>query len=267
MVDFVKMHGLGNDFVIIDARSDGFLPTADQVRLMSDRRRGAGCDQLIILRNSHNADVFMEIWNADGSMAGACGNATRCVGRIILDETGKLEISIETEAGLLSAAKADSNITVNMGPARLNWHEIPVADEQTVAPLSLKVGPLENPTCVNMGNPHAVFFSDDQTAIDLTDWGPKAEHNEIFPERANVSVATVSGTDIRLSVWERGAGITEACGSAACAATVAASLRGLIDRNARVILDGGPLDIEWLPDNTVQMTGGTSFVYSGQFQL
>lgn len=267
MVDFVKMHGLGNDFVIIDARATGFTPSPSQVKHMSDRRQGAGCDQLIILRTTDRADVFMEIWNADGTRAGACGNATRCVGRMMLDETKKTSVSIETDAGLLSATAYNTDISVNMGPARTKWHDIPLMSEQPTNPLSLTVGPLQNPTCVNMGNPHAVFFSDDCESIDLARWGAEAETHSVFPERANISVATVTTGTIRLRVWERGAGITEACGSAACAATVAASMRGLIDRKANVQLDGGMLSVEWLKDGTVQMTGGTSFVYSGRFSL
>lgn len=267
MVNFVKMHGLGNDFVIIDARENGFLPTAEQVQHMSDRRRGAGCDQLIILRTTDHADVFMEIWNADGTRAGACGNATRCVGHMLLDETGKTTIGIETDAGLLSATAQDTDISVNMGLARTGWSEIPVVGEQSTDPLTLTVGPLIDPTCVNMGNPHAVFFSEDCEQIDLARWGALAETHQMFPERANISVAAINGDTIRLRVWERGAGITEACGSAACAATVAASMRGLVDRRAKIQLDGGTLNVEWLKDGTVQMTGPTSFVYAGRFAL
>jgi len=267
MRPFLKMHGLGNDFIIFDAREDDFALADDEVRALSDRRRGIGCDQLIILRVSGKADVFMEIRNADGGRVGACGNATRCVGQLVLDETGKDKISIETDAGLLSAERADAGISVNMGPARLLWNEIPLARETDTMKVDFAMGPLFSPTCVNMGNPHAVFFVDDADAVDLAYWGPQVEKNALFPERVNASVGTVKGDTIRLRVWERGAGITDACGTAACASVVAASRLGLVDRKATVMLDGGPLEIEWLQDGTVQMTGAATLAFKGEVAL
>lgn len=267
MRPFLKMHGLGNDFIIFDAREDDLALADDVVRALSDRRRGIGCDQLIILRASDAADVFMEIRNADGGRVGACGNATRCVGQILLHETGQENVSIETDAGLLSAETADLGISVNMGPARLHWDEIPLATETDTVSIEFAMGPLFGPTCVNMGNPHAVFFVEDTDAIDLPYWGPKVESASMFPERVNASVATVKGDTIRLRVWERGAGITDACGTAACASVVAASRLGLIGRKATVILDGGPLEIEWLADGTVQMAGAATLSYRGEVLL
>lgn len=264
---FLKMHGLGNDFAIFDARTSGLEMTPARAKSWSDRRRGIGCDQLIVLRPSNNSNVFMEIWNADGSRVGACGNATRCVGQLILDETGLGQISIETDAGQLTAALSGVDISVNMGQAATGWHDIPLATETDTAAADYKMGPLSAPGCVNMGNPHAVFFVEDAEAVDLQTWGPEIEADAFFPERVNVSLVTVKGTLLRQRVWERGAGITEACGSAACASVVAATRRGLIDRKATVELDGGALEVEWLEDGTVQMTGPTTFVYAGEVTL
>lgn len=264
---FLKMHGLGNDFVVFDARDNGLEMTEERARAVADRRRGIGCDQVIVLKPCEDADIFMEIWNADGSRVGACGNATRCVGRLLLDETGSAQVSVRTDAGTLSAVAQGSLVSVNMGPARLDWQEIPLSQETDTNHVFLSVGPLADPACVNMGNPHAVFFVEDAGAVDLVALGPKIEHAPLFPERANVSVVTVSDGVIRQRVWERGAGITEACGTAACASVVAATRRGLIDRKATVQLDGGELEVEWLKDGTVQMTGPATHVYVGEVAL
>lgn len=264
---FVKMHGLGNDFAIFDARSNPLEMTEKSARSLADRRRGIGCDQLIVLRSSHSCDVFMEIWNADGSRVGACGNATRCVGQLMLEETGAPEVSIETDAGHLSAIATASKISVNMGQAATDWSDIPLAHDSDTNHVFYQKGPLADPSCVNMGNPHAVFFVEDVDAIDLEKWGPEIENDALFPERVNVSVVTVTEGVIRQRVWERGAGVTEACGSAACASVVAASRRELIERNAVVQLDGGELEIEWLANGTVQMAGPATFVFSGEVRL
>ena len=264
---FIKMHGLGNDFAIFDARKSGLEMFEARARVLADRRRGIGCDQLIVLRKSDTADVFMEIWNADGSRVGACGNATRCVGQLMLTETGKDRIGIETDAGDLSAVAAGSLITVNMGPAGTDWNAIPVAVETDTVSADFECGPLSAPGLVNMGNPHAVFIVDDVDAIDLDALGPQIEVDPFFPEHVNVSIVHVAGGNLRQRVWERGAGITEACGSGACAAVVAASRKGLIGRKATVTLDGGDLEIEWLADGTVQMTGPATFVFEGEAAL
>lgn len=261
------MHGLGNDFVIFDARKQHIDMTKTRASFVADRRRGVGCDQLIVLRETDKADVYMEIWNADGTQAGACGNATRCVGQIMLSETGKTSVSIETISGLLAAEARDTLISVNMGKARLDWTEIPLAKEMNTEQLDYTMGPLSAPGCVNMGNPHVVFFVDDAESIDLEKWGPQIERDPLFPERVNVSVVSVHGGNLRQRVWERGAGITEACGSGACAAVVAAARRSLVARAATTTLDGGDLMIEWLEDGTVQMTGPSSHSFTGEIFL
>ena len=263
----LKMHGLGNDFVIFDARDNALEMTEERASMLANRKRGIGCDQLIVMRESTKTDVFMEIWNADGSRVGACGNVTRCVGQILLDETGKKQVGIETDAGLLTAGMAGSRVTVNMGPAQTSWTAIPVARETDTTSADFACGPLYRPGLVNMGNPHAVFFVDDAEKVDLETLGPKIEKDAFFPERVNASVASIKNGIIRLRVWERGAGITEACGTAACASVVAATRRDLVNRKATVRLDGGDLTIEWLADDTVQMTGPAAFVYAGEVQL
>ncbi|PCI59389.1 MAG: diaminopimelate epimerase [Kordiimonadales bacterium] len=264
---FLKMHGLGNDFVVVDARAYDFAITNERAARIAHRQRGIGCDQLIILRSSDNADIFMEIWNADGSRVGACGNASRCVGLLMLDETGKDRISIETDAGLLQAKRSPHGISVNMGTALTKWDRIPLAAETNTDTVDFKVGGLSAPGCVNMGNPHAVFFVDDAEAIAIGEIGPLVEYDALFPERVNVSVASIDGTVLRLRVWERGAGITEACGTAACASVVAATRKGLLDRKATVRLDGGDLLVEWLADGTVEMAGPTALAYEGTSTL
>ncbi|UTW55060.1 diaminopimelate epimerase [Kordiimonas sp. SCSIO 12610] len=265
---FLKMHGLGNDFVIFDARENDLNLSDDQVRMIANRKRGVGFDQLILLRNSDQADVFMEIRNADGSRVEACGNATRCVGQIILDEKSLTSISIETDAGLLSAKTSALGISVNMGPANTEWQAIPLAAKMDTLQVDFTLGALSTPVCVNMGNPHAVFFVDDVNGIDLETLGPQIEHHPLFPERVNVSIASVNGQEIRQRVWERGVGITEACGTGACAGAVAAIRRNMIEgRKATVLLDGGPLEIEWMGDNSVQMTGSATLAFKGEIDL
>lgn len=261
------MHGLGNDFVVVDARGISFEVSNERAARIADRRRGIGCDQFIILRESDKADVFMEIWNADGSRVGACGNATRCVGMLMLDETNKDQAAIETNAGLLTASRAGTDISVNMGSARTKWDEIPLSRAMETVEANLKVEGLSAPGCVNMGNPHAVFFVEDADAEQIEIVGPLVEYNDLFPERVNASIASVKDGMIRLRVWERGAGITEACGTAACASVVAATRRGLIDRKATVRLDGGDLQVEWLADGTVQMAGPATLVFKGESDL
>ncbi|MEH6632359.1 MAG: diaminopimelate epimerase [Halopseudomonas aestusnigri] len=264
---FIKMHGLGNDFVVIDAREQPFIPTEEQSRLIADRRFGIGCDQFIIIEKSNHpdADAFMRIKNADGSEVGACGNATRCIASLIMNETDRNTVTVETLTGLLHAEREESGlITANMGLARLNWQDIPLAEERDTLNIGIKLPPLRNPVGVNMGNPHAVFFVEDAEAIELEALGPRLEHHPMFPERANISVASLVGEDhIRLRVFERGVGITSACGSGACAAGVAAARRGLTGRKVRVDLDGGPLFIDWQEDGTVLMTGPVSTAFEG----
>jgi len=261
------MHGLGNDFVVVDARLEHFRATSQRVARIADRQRGIGCDQFIITRPSNSADVFMEIWNADGSRVGACGNATRCVGLLLLDETGKNSITIETDTGILTAERAPSGVSVNMGPARTNWDAIPLARAMDTISTDLEIGGLCSPGCVNMGNPHTIFFVQDAEKEPLKAIGPLVETHSLFPERVNASIASIKDGIIRLRVWERGAGITQACGTAACASVVAASRKGLIDRKAIVRLDGGDLAVEWLENGTVQMAGPATLVFKGECDL
>ena len=266
---FTKMHGLGNDFVVIDARSRPVVLDDDQRRRIADRRRGIGCDQLIVLERSTRADVFMRIYNPDGSEAGACGNATRCVAGRLMAERGVERIVVETISGLLETNAADrGDIAVDMGEARTDWRDIPVAQECDTLHLPLALGSLSDPVGVNVGNPHAVFFVPDVSAINLEQVGPQLEHAPLFPQRANIEFGQLLAPDLlRMRVWERGAGITQACGSGACATLVAAARRGLTGRKAEVVLDGGTLTIEWLENNHVLMTGGWTTSFQGEIDL
>ena len=264
---FIKMHGLGNDFVVVDARQTPFPLDDAAARRIADRRWGVGCDQLLILEPANNgsADLFLRIRNNEGGEVGACGNGTRCVAALVMQERGLERLTVETRAGLLQAeAEPDGRVTVDMGPALLDWQEIPLAREMDSLHLDLARGDLADPVAVNMGNPHAVFFVDDVETIDLTTIGPKLEHDPLFPERANIEIVHLVGPDrLRCRVWERGAGITMACGSGACAVGVAAARRGLTGRKTEVLLDGGPLGIEWREDGHVLMTGPVATSFSG----
>src|SRR5690348_14240510 len=262
------MHGLGNDFVILDGRSRALDLPVERRRSIADRRLGVGCDQLIVLEppTESSADIFMRIYNPDGSEAGACGNATRCVASLVMDERKADHAIVQTISGLLDSQKLDGGlISVDMGLAKLDWREIPVREACDTNHMPVGVGPLQDPVGTNMGNPHATFFVDDAAAIPLAELGPKLERDRFFPERANIGVAQLLGEGkLRLRVWERGAGITLACGSGACAAVVAASRRGLVPRKADVVLEGGTLTIEWLRDDHVLMTGGIAVAFKGE---
>jgi diaminopimelate epimerase len=265
-LSFTKMHGLGNDFVVLDGRAWPLDLTPAQARAIADRKTGVGCDQLILLEPARNgADLRMRIRNADGGEVEACGNATRCVAALVMGERQADRVTIETEAGLLTAeAVGADRIAVDMGPARLDWQEIPLAAAADTLHLGLAAGPLADPVAVNIGNPHAVFFVEDAEAIDLARIGPVLEHHPMFPARANIEVASVlSPTRIRMRVWERGAGITRACGTGACATLVAAARRGLTERRAELWLDGGALEIEWLENGHVRMTGPAARSFTG----
>jgi diaminopimelate epimerase len=250
---FVKMNGAGNDFVVVNALETPFAPTADQARAIADRTTGEGCDQLIALEPSNCADAFMRVWNADGSVVETCGNALRCVGWMLLQSTGKDQVSIDTLGGPTTARRAaDGRIKVDMGAPRLDWEQIPLDEAMDTRGIELQVGPIDAPVlhtpgAVSMGNPHVVFFMDD--APDdafVRGTGSLIEHHPRFPEGVNVGFAHVIAPDrIRLRVWERGAGLTRACGTGACAALVAAARRGLTGRAATVQVDGGELKIEW----------------------
>ncbi|MBL23807.1 MAG: diaminopimelate epimerase [Rhodospirillaceae bacterium] len=268
MVSFVKMHGLGNDFVVIDGRAAPFAPDEGQIRTIADRRRGVGCDQLVLIEPAQNgAAARLRFFNADGGEAGACGNGTRCAAAHLMAENGTSVIELETSGGALSAKKADDDLfTVDMGPARLDWADIPVGEAMDTLHLPVSNGPLSDPVGVGMGNPHCVFFVEDAEAIDLAELGPNIEHHALFPERTNVEIASPKGEDrFRLRVWERGVGITEACGTGACATAVAAHRRELAGRKVVLDLDGGQLDIEWREaDSHVLMTGPVATSFTGE---
>lgn len=270
---FLKMHGLGNDFVVVDSRAQKIALDDARVRAIADRHKGVGFDQLVVLESApdKSADVFFRFLNSDGSEAGACGNGTRCVADFVMRERNSSSLTIQTRAGLLHARRGDGGlVSVDMGPARIDWREIPLAEACDTTHVPLALGPLSDPVATSMGNPHATFFVSDAGAVDLAALGPTLEHHPIFPERANIGVAQVlDPATLRLRVWERGAGITLACGSGACAATVAAVRRGLIaGRRARVVVDGsaggaGSLDIEWRDDGNVLMAGPVALSFSG----
>lgn len=270
-IPFRKMNGLGNDFVVLDARTRSLALGAEDARRIGDRRTGVGCDQVIVIEPSQKADVFMRIFNADGSEVSACGNATRCVALIAAEEAGRPEVSVETSAGLLKA-KVDSadSITIDMGKPRFLWNEIPLAEpfEDTTG-IELQIGPIDapvlhTPSVVNVGNPHAIFWVDDVNAYDLDRFGPLLENHPIFPERANISLAQVTSRNgLSLKTWERGAGLTRACGTAACAAAVAAARKGLTDRKVAVKLPGGTLFIEWAENDHILMRGPAELEFEG----
>jgi diaminopimelate epimerase len=268
LIPFRKMHGAGNDFVVLDRRQGGFAIDAAGAAALADRHRGIGCDQVVLIETprSPGTRAFVRFLNADGSEAGACGNGTRCVMTLLAAESGERQLTIETISGLLPAEMlADGGVAVDMGPARTGWRDIPLAREMDTLHVDLAMGPLADPVCTNMGNPHATFFVANAEAVDIARLGPELEHDRLFPERANIGVASVRDGAIRLRVWERGAGLTLACGSGACAALVGAARRGLTGRAAGVIVDGGRLHIEWRGDGHVVMTGPAATSFEGLF--
>lgn len=270
MTAFLKMHGLGNDFVVLDGRARPQPVTPEIARHMADRHRGVGFDQLVVIEppRTEGGDAFMRILNADGGEVEACGNAVRCVGAILMDERGAARATVETLAGPVVVSASSDGITADMGPARLEWNEIPLAREMDTLSLAIEDGPLRRPVAVGMGNPHAVFFVDDVERVALAEIGPRIEHHPLYPKRTNVEIVEVRGpAKLRVRVWERGAGITQACGTGACAALVGAHRRGLVGRKAEVELDGGTLSIEWREDNHVLMTGPTALAFSGEIDL
>ncbi|MGH6864836.1 MAG: diaminopimelate epimerase [Methyloceanibacter sp.] len=271
-VSFRKMNGLGNDFVVLEARARGFALSPAAIRAIADRKEGIGCDQVIALEPSRKGDVFMRIWNADGGEVGACGNAARCVAALVAKERGMAQITVETQSGMLAATvNPDGSVTIDMGTPRFAWDEIPLAEPfHDTRRIELQVGPIDDPvlhspSVVSIGNPHCVFFVDDVTAHDLERFGPMLEHHPMFPERANISlVEAVSPEHLKVRTWERGAGLTRACGTAACASAVAAAGRGLAGRKVKVTLPGGDLLIEWREgDGHILMTGPYALDFEG----
>lgn len=283
-IPFLKMNGLGNDFVIIDNRVHGSANPKAQLlemneklaRSIANRETGIGCDQLILLERSDKADIFMKIHNSEGGEVDACGNATRCIGWLLQAEVGRPNSSIETNAGLLAAVVLPSGeVTVDMGVPRFGWQDIPLAEEfHDTSRIELQVGPIDNPTLhspcvVNVGNPHCIFWVEDVEAHNLAQVGPMLENHLVFPERANITLAKIeSENEITIRVWERGAGVTKACGTAACATIVCAVRRELTGRTARVNLPGGSLSMEWREsDDHILMTGSIELEYAGEFDI
>ena len=269
---FTKMHGCGNDFVVFDERTGSLGLTPARAAGIANRRTGVGCDQFIAIEPlppGANADAFMRIRNPDGGEAGACGNATRCVAHLLAAESGRDRLVIRTIAGDLPAEiLGDGRVRVDMGPARLDWADIPLARAMDTLHLDLAAGPVADPAGCSMGNPHATFFVEDMAAVPIAEIGPRLEHDPLFPDRANIGFAQILAPDrLRLRVWERGAGLTLACGSGACAALVNAHRRGLAERRSTVIVDGGELEIEWRKDGHVLMTGPVAISFTGEIDL
>jgi diaminopimelate epimerase len=270
MVPFRKMHGLGNDFVVLDARAAPLPVTPAVARGIGNRHTGVGFDQLIVMEPPPpGADVFMRILNPDGSEAGACGNATRCIASLVAEEAGRDRVVVRTIAGDLPVERLPGGLwRADMGPARLSWRDVPLAREVDTLHLPLALGPVADPAACSMGNPHATFFVDDLAAIPVAEIGPVLERDPIFPDRANIGFAQILAPDrIRLVMWERGAGMTLACGSGACATIVNAARRGLTGRRATVELPGGSLEMEWRADGHVLMTGPVATVFTGALDL
>ena len=257
---FMKMHGAGNDFVVIDSRGREAVVTSALALALGDRHRGVGFDQLAEIRDAVGADFALDFWNSDGSRAGACGNATRCVADFVMTGLGRAAVGLVTTRGALQALRrGDGRVSVNMGQPQRHWSEVPLA--RALDPLHL---PLDgDPVAVGMGNPHAVFFVEDAEAVDLPRLGPLWENDALFPERTNVEFVSLLGPDrLRMRVWERGVGITLACGSGACAVAVAAHLRGLTGRKVSIEADGGVLEVDWRDDG-VWLSGPVAHVYDG----
>ncbi|MEA3473747.1 MAG: diaminopimelate epimerase [Pseudomonadota bacterium] len=272
---FVKMNGAGNDFVVVNALEQPFAPSEDQIRALGDRQTGEGFDQLIAIEPSDTADAFMRVWNADGSMVETCGNALRCVGWLLMQANASDRVVIDTAGGPTTATRAgDHRVTVDMGKPRLDWTQVPLAEELDTRGIELQVGPIDapilhTPGAVSMGNPHVVFFTDRQDDGFVTGSGSLVEHHPLFPQGVNVGFANVLDRDhIRLRVWERGAGLTKACGTGACAALVATARRGLTERKATVVVDGGELVIDWdVETDHVLMTGPVEIERTGVLSI
>lgn len=264
---FKKMHGLGNDFVVIDARAHDVTFDDAAAKRIADRRTGVGCDQFIVLEpaKSEGADVFMRIRNQDGGEVGACGNATRCIADQLMNELTSDNAVIETLAGHLKTWRADNGlVSVDMGPVHTDWQSIPLAREMDTLRLDLTAGALKAPAAVNVGNPHCSFFVEDAEHTMIEKIGPEVEKHPLFPERTNVQIIQVlSEKRIRVRVWERGVGMTQASGSSACATAVNAHRRGRTGPKVEVVLDGGTLIVEHTPDNRVIQTGAFATSFEG----
>ncbi|MEM1050559.1 MAG: diaminopimelate epimerase [Pseudomonadota bacterium] len=263
-VPFVKMHGLGNDFVVLDSRATP-LPaslTKNSASALADRHTGIGCDQLIVLEPSAAHAFTMRIYNSDGGEVEACGNATRAVA-LLHGEAAK----IETSGGVLLLEPTEGGATVDMGHPRFDWDAIPLDYAMDTSAMPVGWDELENPIAVNVGNPHVIFFVDDADAVHLAALGPEIENDALFPERINVNVASLLGPDhLKLRVWERGTGLTRACGTGACATAVAGIRKGLTGEKVTVTLPGGDLTVEWREGESIRMTGPAAESFRGEFE-
>ncbi len=265
---FIKMHGLGNDFVILDARKAPVDATPAFLAALARPKLGIGCDQIVMLEWPRSADTaaYVRFFNADGREAGACGNATRCVAALLAAEGVPLPLRLETAGGVLTVERRGEFYAVNMGRPRLRWTDIPLSREMDTHTLDFAYGPLSAPTAVNVGNPHVVFFVRDVEEVDLAEWGPPIERHPLFPEGVNVEVAQIAGPNrVRMRVWERGSGLTLACGTGACATLVAAARRGLTGREAEIIMPGGSLWIRFDERDELHMAGPAAFVFRGEW--
>jgi diaminopimelate epimerase len=271
MTAFLKMHGLGNDFAVFDARDGSIVLDEATAKAVADRRFGIGCDQVIVIgRGTSGADATMRILNADGGEVEACGNATRCVAQLLMEERDVASVKIDTPGGLLVCSDAGSGlVTVDMGKPEFDWKKIPLGRDVDTNRFAFEVdGNALEASSLATGNPHCVLFVDDAEAAPLSELGPKIEHHPLFPARVNVEFVSVrSRKELRMRVWERGVGVTKACGTGACAAAVAAMRRGLAERKVDVLLDGGTLAIEWSVDDHMLMTGPATLAYRGNVDL
>jgi diaminopimelate epimerase len=272
MTAFLKMHGLGNDFVVFDGRKNAIVLAPALARAIADRRLGIGCDQVIVMEPSKDgAEIAMRILNADGGEVESCGNAARCVARLLMEEKDTDRVRIDTVGGALVCTDAGRGaVTVDMGAPRFGWQEIPLAQEVDTNDFPIEAGGAAfKASAVSVGNPHCVLFAGDVASIDVARLGRELEHHRLFPERTNVEfVEVLSPSRLRMRVWERGVGITRACGTGACATAVAAARRGLAERKVEVVLDGGCLDIEWrASDDHILMTGPSSLSFAGDVDL
>jgi diaminopimelate epimerase len=272
MTAFLKMHGLGNDFVVFDARDNAIAMDGAKAKAIADRHFGVGCDTVVLIRpGGAQADAGIVFFNADGSETESCFNATRCVARLLLDERGLARVKLSTKGGMLTCSDAGKGLVmVDMGLPKLEWQEVPVATQVDTVNFPLDIGGMSLPvSAVSMGNPHCVVFVPDAAKAPLTQLGPKIETLPFFPNRTNVEFAQVLDQGrIRMRVWERGVGVTLACGTGACATAVAAIRRGLTGRKVELVLDGGSLSIEWREeDGHVLMTGPTAMPFRGRLEL
>lgn len=268
-IPFIKMHGLGNDFVIIDQRIFKYALDVNKIKKISDRKLGVGCDQLILIDNSENANISMQIYNKDGSIVGACGNGTRCVAYLIMDEAGSEFVTIETIAGVLEAKLyTNGEVSVNLGVPKTSWYDIPVISEMDTNYIDIVIDDLKYPYAVNVGNPHIVFFVENLDEVEIEELGPSIENHYYFPEKVNVNfVEIIDRNNIKLRTFERGAGLTLACGTGASASVWAATCRDLTGNEVNVIQDGGNLLIKKLPNNSIEMRGKIEKSFVGVMEI